>query len=313
LITSEEILKYSEWIKNGAEIENPKIELKQQWWNLGEDLSQNEFLKDVTAMANTPGNTGYIIIGIDKNGELHDALVPIDPSKIRGIICKHIQDPMNIEVYQIIADGKSISVVEIPESLNKPHIIKVYRTSKQTINMYIPIRKGTSINAANKYDIEQMYLERNNIISVDYELDVIVANNVNFHAFNGNYTIIERRIGIPANVINKGIFVNCITDGKFVIEEPAKCEYKIKYIFINGIIKYLPDCGFLKINSNDIASGLFIFEIFRFEWDDFVKKVYENGLKFHIELTDIKENKFTSNTFLFNNLIDEDRDITKSR
>ncbi|OAA93538.1 AlbA family DNA-binding domain-containing protein [Clostridium coskatii] len=302
MITSEDIKKYSEWIKNGAEIEDPKMELKQEWWNLNSDLPTNEFLKDVTAMANTPGSTGHIIIGIDKHGELHNANIPIDPSKIRGIICKHIQDPMNIEVYPIQVDDKMISVIEVPQSLNKPHVIKEYRRPKQTINMFIPVRKGTSINAANKYDLELMYLERNNKIIVDYGIDIIVANMTNVNASSGSNINYDYEIGIPATVVNKGIYVNCIKSGKFIIEEPAgleiKYEYEIRLIMIDDLKYYFANSNFPKINSNDVIRGFFVFGLNKQEWSTFEYR-HDKKLKGYIELVDIKENKFVSNTFSF--------------
>lgn len=299
MITSEDILKYSEWIKNGAEIENPKLELKQQWWDLGDDLSQNEFLKDVTAMANTPGNTGYIIIGIDKKGELHDALIPIDSSKIRGIICKHIQDPMNIEVYQIPVGEKSISVIEIPESFNKPHVIKVYRTSKQTINMYIPIRKGTSVNATNKYDLDIMYLERNRKVIIDYGLDIVSGSAINIVVNEGSDIYFDYEIGIPAVVVNKGICINCIQASKFVIESGNDIgidhEYEIKFIMINNEKQYFGKNSFPKICPNDFIQGFFNFGLS----SDDRKKLFmdKSKFKYHLEATDIMGNKFLSNTF----------------
>jgi hypothetical protein len=303
LITSEDILRYSELLKSGADIENPKIELKKEWWNLSEDLQRNEFLKDITAMANTPGETGYIIVGIDPKGELYDAVIPLDPSKIRGIICKHIQDPMNVEIYLTSVDDKNISVIEVPMSLNKPHIIKEFRSSKQTISMFIPIRKGTSINAANKYDIDFMYLEKNRRIVIDYGLDVKISNFTGFNSGgDGSDLGSDTKIGIPATVINKGINVNCIMGGKLIIEEPLevgiKVEHDLKLIEIDERKYHLSNSDFPKIHSNDTRRFFMVFGISKSEYSVFAHRE-ELNLKCSLELTDIMENTFKSNIFGF--------------
>lgn len=61
--------------------------MKRAWWNINDSDGQEEFIKNVTAMANTPGNDGYFKIGVDeKDGKLFDASFPSggkydDPSK----------------------------------------------------------------------------------------------------------------------------------------------------------------------------------------------------------------------------------------
>lgn len=301
MITSEDILIFSELLKNDTEIENPKIEIKEKWWDLSDDFGKNEFLKDVTAMANTPGETGYIIVGISKNGELQDTSIPIDPSKIRGVICKSVQDPMNVEVYLIPVNGKEISIIEVPASPSKPHIIKQYRSKNQVISMFIPIRKGTSVNAASRYDLDLMYLERNRKIIIDYGLDIKIAEKTYINANPKPHDSSDiAEIGIPATIINKGINVNCIFGGRLIIENQAdlkvKYDYRFKCVEIGEIRHYLTSSNFLKINSNDVVRGFFVFGLNEEEWNLF--KFRKNiKLKCHLEIIDIMENTFISNSF----------------
>jgi len=44
-------------------IEKPKIDLKSSF-SLDTSINKEEFVKDVTAIANTKGEVGYIVIGI---------------------------------------------------------------------------------------------------------------------------------------------------------------------------------------------------------------------------------------------------------
>lgn len=112
-----------------------------------------------------------------------------------------------------VENGKRVTVIEIPCSTNKPHVIKEYVTPKgKQIPMFIPIRKSTSINAANKYDLDSMYFERNKRIVVDYGLDIKVMKEVRV-GYGGS------TIQIPTIVINKGVNVNCINGGYLVVEK----------------------------------------------------------------------------------------------
>ncbi len=53
-----------ERIKTGSQVEDSKIEIKREWYNLGEKdkKTTSEFLKDITSLANTPGVNGFLII-----------------------------------------------------------------------------------------------------------------------------------------------------------------------------------------------------------------------------------------------------------
>lgn len=97
MLSTDKVIMYSNMIKNGArDFENAKMEFKREWWNLGDIYGMNEFLKDLTAMANTPGDNGYIIVGLDKTGNFFDAPLPDDSAKLRGYIFKRIQEPIDV-------------------------------------------------------------------------------------------------------------------------------------------------------------------------------------------------------------------------
>ncbi|MEH7419380.1 RNA-binding domain-containing protein [Neobacillus drentensis] len=75
------------------------MEFKRGWWDFNQQTGINEFLKDITARANTSGDTGYIIIGIDKNGNFYDSPIPKDPIYLRGLVLKRVHEAMDFEVY----------------------------------------------------------------------------------------------------------------------------------------------------------------------------------------------------------------------
>ncbi len=192
---SEEISQYGkiwkfinqliEQITDGQQVETNKIELKRQWYDFGaksqRKLAESEFAKDIAAIANTVGLTGYLIIGIDEEKRtLYDSPFTncglSDISDIRHLIVKTVDKPIDFDFIEVTVEDeqvkKIISVFEIPPSLDKPHVIKSFKPNeKAEINNYIPVRKGTSINPANRSDIELMYYDRKNI-EPEYALEM---------------------------------------------------------------------------------------------------------------------------------------------
>ncbi|MBN1902040.1 hypothetical protein JW926_12020, partial [Candidatus Sumerlaeota bacterium] len=69
-------------LKYGGEIEENKIEIKREWYDLGSNKIEiiSEFLKDITSIPNTVGTDGFLIIGLDKIGNIYDS-----PFKFSGL------------------------------------------------------------------------------------------------------------------------------------------------------------------------------------------------------------------------------------
>jgi hypothetical protein len=157
-------------IQEGVEAEQDKFELKSKWYDLNTNKGCEELCKDVSAIANTTSyDEGLLIIGVDKskaklaNSPFASSGID-DASKLRGIIVKRIDRPPEysleeIEVSDDKGNNKILSVFRIHPSYNKPHILKTYNDRQN----YIPIRKGTSINSANRDDLEIMFYDRTKI------------------------------------------------------------------------------------------------------------------------------------------------------
>jgi hypothetical protein len=168
--------------------ERTKLEVKQKWYDLSGAKKRDieEFCKDLTAMANAPGPEGYIIIGIDeKNGKFSDA--PFrnsnlkDLSELQNLVVSRIRNPLQFDLEQVNLDKEkvTISIIKVPRSISKPHMMKIYRKYnaandelEKEIEEYTPIRHGARIFTANHFDFELMFLDRQNIIP-DYNLSFI--------------------------------------------------------------------------------------------------------------------------------------------
>jgi len=159
---------------DGQDIENNKIECKSKWWDLKNLGGLYEFLKDTCAIVNTFGLDGFIIIGYnDKTKEFSDAQFSDsgckDNAEIRHLLIKHVDTVFDLNTFDINLNGNKLSILHIPPSIEKPHVLKVYKQenksgTKEEFNK-IYIRKNTANYVASKNDIDIMYYDRKNIVA----------------------------------------------------------------------------------------------------------------------------------------------------
>lgn len=186
------IKSYIDQALAGLEKENPKFDFKASWYSLKNLVDINEFLKDTTSIANTVGPNGYIVIGFDAKAKkfmpsnFRDSGLR-DSAEIINLINKRVDQLFTLNTLDIRVDGNDISVIEIPASLNKPHVIRNYQTfypdgkiNKEEENK-IFVRKNSRIFPASKYDIALMYYDRKNI-TPEYELECYL--NFNHSVYN---------------------------------------------------------------------------------------------------------------------------------
>lgn len=170
-------------LKDGEVGENNKIDLKRQWRNLNDNNDQNEFAKDVCAIANTVGLEGCLIIGISESGETFNSPISSsglnDVAQIFQLLVKRTSHAPVIDISQIKLGNDIISLVKIPPSLDKPHVVKKHNNRDNAIF----VRKGTSTLFANKSDLDLMYYDRKNI-EPDYNaiIEIFSRKNITFSA-----------------------------------------------------------------------------------------------------------------------------------
>jgi hypothetical protein len=158
--------------------ETPKVELKRSSWELGTARGKAEFAKDVSALANTSGGDGYLIVGVlDKKerqeqspGESPDCLcgVPECSEDEIGALERQMNqaletycDPPPSVGYQQLRhepSGEWIGVVIIPQSSRRPHVI--IRGGEGIQPQDIWVRRGEHDAAcfkANRTELEEMF------------------------------------------------------------------------------------------------------------------------------------------------------------
>jgi ATP-dependent DNA helicase RecG len=139
--------------------EGPKLDFKLQL-HLDTDGEKRELTRDVLAMANSIGGRGYIIFGVeDKTKEI----VGIDPQvyveeRIQQIIYNRCEPPVPIELDFFEINKKTIAVMTIYKSTNKPHQL--------TQNGAFYIRRGSTTDTARRIEVAKM-LQENGLLSFE--------------------------------------------------------------------------------------------------------------------------------------------------
>lgn len=150
------------------EIENPKTDFKRKWYSLSTENDISEFCKDVSAIANTVGLDGYLVIGYDiKEMKFYETKIK-DSGKndieIKNLLNKYISEDINVNLFDINIKGNNLVVIHIPPQFNKPFVVKNYKKDgKDNLNR-IYVRSGTSNKIANKYDLDFIYYDKKNLI-----------------------------------------------------------------------------------------------------------------------------------------------------
>ncbi|MDN9011092.1 AlbA family DNA-binding domain-containing protein [Brevibacillus laterosporus] len=296
-ITPERILRISTTIRTGVQNEDPKLELKKQFWDVSTNDGKEEFAKDLTVFANSPYGGGDIIVGIDGDtGELTHTTLPTDAAQLSDIIANKVQESFPVEFLEVDVDGINIIVVHIPSSNNKPHMLRRYKNREN----FIPIRKGTRTVPANKFDLDQMYAEKDKEVTPPYRLEPsIISTPLAIYpkisdGFWWSCTI---------NLLNTGSRINMLTDTSLIVYDDRDKE-----IFTLNLVSFstsemasshnVSNENFLKIAPNDAVRVELIFKLPK---RLFYEHMLVQNLKGQLRILDInKKVTFTDTVELHN-------------
>jgi hypothetical protein len=175
------ILAIIEKVRKKINIEGTNLDIKREWWNLKSDL--NEFIKDIAAMANNHNGDSSIIIGLDNKGNVYNSPLPYDEAIIQNKHKDKIHPKINIKITEYKFENKIISVIEIPHSDNRPHVILKQGSSEN----FIPIRIGSSTLTASRNDLNVMFEERLKLAQPNLDISLVEENIswANYAAYKG--------------------------------------------------------------------------------------------------------------------------------
>lgn len=199
--------------------ESLKFDFKYEWYDLTTLKGINEYLKDTTAMANTYGLDGFIVIGFDERRKLFkearfEQSGLKDTNELNKIIIKRVSHLFELNSYDIMIDEHPLSVIHIPPAWEKPFFIRNYQTFtkynkvKKEYHQKVFVRKNTGTFSATKYDIDLMYYDRKNI-----EPDYRIFTNI----FKLSILPMERLISLKFTVENAGKRPIAIVDYSLII------------------------------------------------------------------------------------------------
>lgn len=193
-------------IQPGASLENPKLDFKAKWYDLKDEEQINEFLKDSSAIANTPGLDGFIVIGYDEKANVYSPSVfkdckLKDENELTNLLIKRLDRNFRIANYDIIIDRHPLSVLHIPPSFDKPHVIRNYIKNGKPTEHRVFIRHGSTTRVATKYDHDFMAYDRKNNIP-EYSV-FISASRLSFSPHLGPTKTVDMSVGLI--IENNGI------------------------------------------------------------------------------------------------------------
>lgn len=223
----------------GKKSEHPKFDFKYKWYDLSsKSKPYYEFLKDSTAIANTLGYDGFLVIGYDdkrdllKNSPMLDSGLN-DSLKILELLNKNIVEPFQVTFHEIEFEGVILSVIHIPPSISKPHLIKEYRRFKKDGTEIIElnkvfVRKDTGTYPANKYDIDLMYYDRKNV-KPEYQVVIdTIQCNISIHrlrALEGPSR--QSRLSIEFTIENIGLRPISIKEFTIMVENNKRVPFSL--------------------------------------------------------------------------------------
>ena len=150
------IQKLEELLRAG---EGEKLDYKQEF-NLDTETRKKEFVKDITAIANSKGGRGYLVFGVtDKTREVV-GVNPRHPSEetVFQVISTRCDPPVAVRYEEVLYKKKLVIVLTIFKSNQGPHQIL------QTGTFYI--RRGSTTDIARRYEIASM-LQDNGLVSYE--------------------------------------------------------------------------------------------------------------------------------------------------
>ena len=147
------VQKLEELLRMG---EGEKLDYKQDFL-LDTETRKKEFVKDITAIANSKGGRGYIIFGVTDKTREAVGVSDKHPSEetVFQVISTRCDPPVPIRYEEVFYEGKKLIVITIFKSSQRPHQIL------QTGTFYI--RRGSTTDIARRYEIASM-LQDNGLV-----------------------------------------------------------------------------------------------------------------------------------------------------
>jgi hypothetical protein len=150
-MTLQELEDVVQEIRDGR-TEDGVLDWKRKFWVLTQKESLKEFLKDITAMANSTAPDGIrrILLGVAPGGTLYDSPLLDDEAKVQQHLLNIAPHP-NIHFQMHTLERKILTIAEIRPPFDKPYVAKVDN------EYYIWVRLGSSTVTASRQLLDRFY------------------------------------------------------------------------------------------------------------------------------------------------------------
>ncbi|MBK5239683.1 RNA-binding domain-containing protein [Clostridium sp.] len=168
--------------------EGTKLDFKQKI-DIFIESGKKELAKDISAIANSRGGRGYLVIGVEDKTK---KIIGIDASEfkeeqLQQIISSRCEPPIPISVDFVIYQSKNLAIITIYDGGQKPYQLRE--------NGAFYIRRGSTTDTMRKEELISVLQEN---LNLNIETMPIISSDIN----TLNFDIIDKYF------FNKGILVN---------------------------------------------------------------------------------------------------------
>lgn len=170
------------------------VEFKQRF------STYEKIAKSIIAFANTDG--GSILIGIDDDKSIYG--IESEKSDTELIIqtaTQYCEPEVKLNIHSYELENKEILVVEIPESVTKPHRIQDYKASLDLNTAQVYVRVNDKSILASKEMIKLMQTRQTGKSLVNYSLGK--EEKIVFDYLNKNESISVKELSKAANISDR--------------------------------------------------------------------------------------------------------------
>lgn len=138
-----------------------KVDYKRDQYNLVDERTKADFIKDILCMANAPGSDSHILLGVESEKGKPREVVGIshhyDSSDLEAIVNGVIDPPIQFEYYPLNYQGNECALLYIPKSKAKPHWPK--RDYGKLERHIVYTRRSSGNREASIQEIREMCIE----------------------------------------------------------------------------------------------------------------------------------------------------------
>ncbi len=183
--------KVLDMIENG---EGLNVEYKQRF------STHEKIAKEIIAFANTRG--GFLFVGVDDNKKIYGiASEKGDNDLIKEVAEKYCEPRVEIVLECMNIEKKDVLIVEVPESLNKPHRIQDYKPSLDLNTAAVYVRVNDKSVLASKEMIKILQTQARGKSLEHYEVGS--SEKVVFTYLDKNEKITVKELGKLANISDR--------------------------------------------------------------------------------------------------------------